>query len=322
MTQLESGRSKGTVISGCPVCRQARTEPFLTKQGYGIVQCLTCQTLYVSPRPTQAELAHFYNDPVYFTESHLGYVDYMGQEQIVRQLARKRLDVIDSFQPQQGRLVDLGCAAGFFLDEARLRGWQVSGTELAQEMRQYAKTKLRLRVGESLDEFEDSSFDVVTMWEVIEHLPDPLAYLRRLRRNIKPQGLIGISTPNAAHWQVRLNPGDWWEFKPPAHLTFFTPRTLRQLVESAGYTIIRLDWRVPLMPISGNKWVSFLQHLRSFAGDRIERTTPLWWIYTLARQLSLRTAAVFLSREAIYVGIDLYAREASKYLEGGRQSLL
>jgi 2-polyprenyl-3-methyl-5-hydroxy-6-metoxy-1,4-benzoquinol methylase len=299
-------------MTECPVCRRTQAKPFLSKHGYEIVRCLHCQTLYVSPPPAQAELARFYNDPSDYKEFVLGHKDYLAQDQLARQLARQRLDVIDSFQPRRGCLLDLGCGAGFFLDEAKQRGWQVSGTEWAQEMLQYASSTLNLHVAKSIDEFEDSSFDVVTMWEYIEHLPNPLEHLEQSRQILKPQGLLCISTPNTAHWQVRLNPGDWWEFKPPAHLTFFTPTTLRHLVESAGYTVLRLNLRVPLMPISGNRWASFLQHLRGSVGDRIDRTTPLWWVYTLARQLSLRTAAAFLPRETINVGIDLYARKVKQ----------
>lgn len=293
----------------CPVCLSLNSESFLQKSGYDIRICSDCQTLYVSPRPTLVDLTTLYNSQDYYQGSDLGYLCYLGEEKQRRIEAQKRLKIINSLLPIKGKLLDLGCAAGFFLDEARNSGWFVVGTELSNDMRQFATNKLWAYVFSDTNAFRDYSFDVVTMWEYIEHLVDPLKELQMIRSLLKLNGIICISTPNTAHLQLDQNPQDWWEFKPPAHLTFFTANTLRQLVETAGYEIIQVNFHTPILPVSGARWFAFLQRLRTRVGDRLDKKTSLWWIYSITRHLTLKLLCITMSSDKICVGLDLYARK-------------
>lgn len=265
--------------------------------------------MYVSPRPTLADLALFYNRPEYYQSSDLGYSGYFSEEKQLRLQAQGRLKAIDSVRMLKGHLLDLGCAAGFFLDEARKFGWSVAGTELSDSMRQFATDRFGVYVCSSTSVFKRCSFDVVTMWEYIEHLIDPLKELRDIHGLLKSDGVICISTPNTAHLQVEQNPHDWWEFKPPAHLTFFTVKTLRQLVETAGYEVLRVDFHTPVLPVSGAKRFILLQQLRDSVGDRLNKATPLWWVYSIIRRLVLTLLCASMAEEKICVGMDLYARK-------------
>jgi SAM-dependent methyltransferase len=206
----------------CLLCGSRASSFFLSKDSFDIVRCAACELLYVDPRPTAADLAAFYNQPAYYADNDLGYDDYFAEEQALRAQARQRLAVMEELATRRERLLDLGCAAGFFLDEARRAGWSVAGTELSRPMRQHCNQQLGIEVVESSDAFAPESFDVITMWEYIEHLIDPLQELRAIRPLLRSGGVIGISTPNTAHLQVDREARDWWEFKPPAHLTFFT----------------------------------------------------------------------------------------------------
>jgi 2-polyprenyl-3-methyl-5-hydroxy-6-metoxy-1,4-benzoquinol methylase len=256
--------------------------------------------------PTEAELAAFYNNPAYYEQSDLGYADYLGEEAALRAQARRRLATINALHPGKGRLLDMGCAAGFFLAEARKDGWSVAGTELSGQMREYAEERLGLRVVAEVAELGGERFDVVTMWEVIEHLPAPLEALRELHSTLAPGGLVCLSTPNTAHLQAQRQPEDWWEFKPPAHLTYFTPETLSRLVEEAGYAVARLDRHTPALPVSGAAWARVMQGLRARVGDRLNRATPVWWVYSLLRNATIRGSGV--AGMDLNAGLDLYAR--------------
>jgi 2-polyprenyl-3-methyl-5-hydroxy-6-metoxy-1,4-benzoquinol methylase len=282
---------------------------FMAKDSFEIVRCAACDLLYVDPRPAPEELAAFYNQPAYYSDNDLGYEDYFAEEQGLRAQARQRLAVIETLDVRREHLLDLGCAAGFFLDEARRAGWAVAGTELSQPMRQHCEQHLGLEISESSDAFAPESFDVITMWEYIEHLIDPLQELHAIRPLLAPGGVIAISTPNTAHLQVDKAPRDWWEFKPPAHLTFFTATTLRRLVEMAGYEVLRVDLHTPRVPASGAATFHQLERLHQVTGDRLERKTPAWWLYSLLRNLMLRGGAALLSKEKFCVGLDLYARK-------------
>lgn len=293
----------------CPVCCSFDSRLFLKKNGYDIKICSDCQTLYVSPRPTLADLTSFYNRQDYYQSSDLGYLCYLGEEKQRRIEAQKRLRIINSLLPIKGKLLDLGCAAGFFLDEAHNSGWFVVGTELSNDMRQFAFHKLGVHVFSDTNIFKSYSFDVVTMWEYIEHLVDPLNELQSIRNLLKTNGVICISTPNTAHLQLDQNPQAWWEFKPPAHLTFFTAKTLQQLVETAGYEILQINFHTPMLPVSGARWCVFLQKLRALVGDRLDKATPLWWVYSITRHLILKLLCITIPSDKICVGIDLYARK-------------
>lgn len=298
-------------MSLCPVCRLQQSTPFLRKGDYKIVQCGACHMLYVDPPPSSAQLAAFYNRPEYYQNSNVGYIDYLAEEKKLRREAGMRLSTIEAFMPTKGKLLDLGCAAAFFLDEAQKRGWQVAGSELSAQMRQFAETNFGLSITSHYNDLPDASFDVVTMWEYIEHLSDPRQELENLHRLLKPGGIVGISTPNTAHLQVKREPNQWWEFKPPAHLTFFTPETLHTLVRQSGYEILKSTLHLPVLPVSGGLWFQFLQQLLRITGDRLNKKTPIWWLYSTWRNLSLKVGAVVLPKDKLCVGITLYARQIS-----------
>lgn len=293
----------------CPVCQGPRATRTLEKGSYAIYTCMSCEAQFVAPRPSIAELNAFYNQPQYYSESEFGYTDYMGEENLLRTMFRRRLTVIQQLIGKPGRLADLGCAAGFFLDEAQQAGWFATGTELSASMRTVVRERFGLYVSPTGDEFRSESFDVITMWEYIEHLIDPLAELQRAAGWLKPGGLVCISTPNTAHLQAVLHPADWWEYKPPAHLTFFTSSTITRLLERAGFSVMLVCFEVPMLPVSGFPLFDGLSSVRHLVGDRLMRKTPLWWSYSLLRRAVQKAATIVLPDEKICIGMDIYAQK-------------
>ena len=151
--------------------------------------------------------------------------------------------------PQRGRLLDIGCADGYFLELARADGWEVMGVEISEEMAAKASGRLNIPIVTSVDRLPPVEFDAITMWEVLEHLPDPVAELQRLARRLRPGGFLMLSTPNAGHWQALRAPETWTAYRPPAHLVLFTADSLRLALEKAGLLPLRI-WKVsPLPPL-------------------------------------------------------------------------
>ena len=149
------------------------------------------------------------------------------------------------------RLLDIGCSSGLFLDEARAAGFEVRGAELSADTAAFAREPLRRSTctpatGATAG-IADGSFDVITLFDVIEHLPDPLGELRAIRRLLKPGGLLLQSTPNIDGLFPRLSYAlakrlDYWPHpEPPHHLYQFSDRTLAELTERAGYEVSRID---------------------------------------------------------------------------------
>jgi SAM-dependent methyltransferase len=209
----------------------------LVKDGYPIVRCERCGLVYVGVTPDRAELEAFYGRDYFEGEVFDGYT---GEQDVRTRLGRARTREIARQEPG-GRLLDVGCAAGFFLAPAADR-FDVRGVEISGYAAQFARDRFGLDVvtGELADAgFPDASFDVVTLWDTIEHLAAPKATLREVARIVRPGGLVVISTGNVESRLARRGLERWSLMAPPGHLFFFSPDTLGRLLRDCGFTPTR-----------------------------------------------------------------------------------
>jgi 2-polyprenyl-3-methyl-5-hydroxy-6-metoxy-1,4-benzoquinol methylase len=200
---------------------------------YGrIVRCTACGLVFTNPRPSARRIAEGYSEAV----DH----DYALQDSSRSINAHLALHTIKRFATG-GRLLDVGAATGYFLNAARL-DFETCGIEPSRWAAEYARSRLGLdvRVGNLEDmEFEAESFDVVTLNDVIEHLTDPLAALKRLNALLKPGGLLYLVTPDVKSVSARVLRGHWWGLRP-AHLYYFAPDTLTAMLGKAGFEVVLL----------------------------------------------------------------------------------
>jgi 2-polyprenyl-3-methyl-5-hydroxy-6-metoxy-1,4-benzoquinol methylase len=227
----------------CNLCGSADQEAFCPENGRGLVRCVRCSLVYVSPRPSSEDLYALY-DERYFKNAEsvtVGYTDYFSDELNIRQTSGRRLRRIERFV-RPGRLLDMGCATGFFLDEARLRGWDVTGIDISRFAIEYARSRFGFdaRHGSfTQEEFSESSFDLVTMWDVIEHVPDPRAYIHKAAAVLKTGGVLTLATPDVDSWPARLTGRKWIGYKlSDEHLYYFSRNTLRRLLHEAGLEVV------------------------------------------------------------------------------------
>ena len=201
-----------------------------------IVQCRCCGLVYVDPRLREAETSVAYEREDYgFVRSHLADAAVDG-----RSHADRVLDEIATFR-RAGSLVDVGCATGDFLIAARARGWRASGVEVSADAVGVARARgLEVALGTLADApLADASVDVITMLDVIEHLPDPLAELRRIRRILRPGGLIVVETPNWRSVYRRLLGKRWAALQPHLHILYFDRTTVTRALRAAGFQPLR-----------------------------------------------------------------------------------
>lgn len=236
-----------TVPNPCPLCGNSDVQPVLRKNNYQLARCAACGLLHVNPPPTAAELEAHYQNPAYFEgESDQGYRDYADMRKALQPHFARRLKAIARLGGTSGRLLDFGCAAGYFLETARAGGWEIAGVELARDMAARAAQMLGISIPEHLEALEGKPFDVITLWEVIEHVPDPVALLAALRARLRPGGLLMLSTPNNGHWQALREPERWEAYRPPSHLIYFDRRTLADALRRAGFEQITITGTMPL----------------------------------------------------------------------------
>jgi SAM-dependent methyltransferase len=166
-----------------------------------------------------------------------------------RQVARRRLGRVARLlgkPPAQCRLVDVGCSRGDFVGFARELGFAAEGVEPAPHIAAEARAAgLDVKTGLLEDQsYPDASFDCVTFFEVIEHLPTPLALLAECRRVLRPGGVVLLSTGNGESWTARVLKGRWDYFRieqDPGHVSFFNPRSLALVAGRAGFSVARID---------------------------------------------------------------------------------
>lgn len=231
----------------CPICAGEEIQPVFSKNGYAHVRCPACRTVFVDPLPATDALFEHYQDPAYFGgDEGQGYHDYAEMRKALLPHFRRRLRTLREIISPPGQLLDIGCAAGYFLELARADGWEIAGVELAETMAGQASQALEIPIVPSLAALDDRDFDVVTFWEVLEHLPDPVFFLRDVRERLRPGGVLMLSTPNVAHWQAIAAPERWTAYQPPSHLVLFTPESLELAFRQAGLTTIQIRRVAPL----------------------------------------------------------------------------
>jgi SAM-dependent methyltransferase len=152
-----------------------------------------------------------------------------------------------------GRLLDVGCGKGRFLAAARDAGWRVLGIEFAPESAAAARKAHAVDVisGDFLTAPLEGGFDVITMWHVLEHLPDPAAALVKAAGLLRPGGRLVVSVPNNESLQARLGGEDWFHLDLPRHMFHFGPRSLAAMASSAGLRVERIGHIYPEMEIIG-----------------------------------------------------------------------
>jgi 2-polyprenyl-3-methyl-5-hydroxy-6-metoxy-1,4-benzoquinol methylase len=159
-----------------------------------------------------------------------------------------KLDQIERRIGRKGRLLDVGCSFGFFLDAARQRGWSVEGIDISAYAAQYARSRFNLSVQNvpvTEARFPEQSFDVITMWEVVEHFPTPVQALQHLSQFLRPEGMIVLGTPNVASYLATIQGKRWRNWEPPAHLLYFSPETMSHLIDRCNLKMIDHESAIP-----------------------------------------------------------------------------
>jgi SAM-dependent methyltransferase len=202
----------------------------LTKDDYNIYQCSKCGLAFTYPQPAALDEQY---DGAYF--------DLYRQRRSFRlRRGDARLRGIELLR-QPGSLLDIGCSLGYFIEAANARGWYGCGVEISPQASQYARELgLEVETGDLLDVgYPAASFDCVTMWDVLEHVPDPTAHMLEVNRILVDGGLVVIGTPNLGHFRFRMKPENWRHLKPSEHVYYFTKSSITQLLNKTGFEMVQ-----------------------------------------------------------------------------------
>ena len=226
----------------CELCGGRSHDTLYTVNRFPIVRCRACGLVFVGRAPEPHELVALYDSSYWDDPEEEGYDGYHGAEARKRHHSRTLLREIESLVPP-GRLLEVGSAYGYFLDEARGRGWEVQGVEPSSHAARQARDAFGLDVDERpLAELQadPGSLDAVVLWDVIEHLPDPRRTLEAAHARLRSGGVIGMSTGDVGSLSARLHGEHWSLMTPPWHQFYFSRKTLRRLLEQVGFEVERI----------------------------------------------------------------------------------
>lgn len=217
-----------------------------------IWKCEQCNFIFQKPSFTNKELFKAYEEG-----EDNRYFEQFDQR---KKLFQKSLKKIADFKKNKGRLLDIGCGPGLFVWLAKKSGWRTDGLEPSLWAKKEAKRRFKLNINQGLlEDFKDKQnfYDVITMWDVLEHFKDPLKSLKKTKKMLRKDGFLVLTTININSWFSKLL-GKHWTWLIRVHLWYFTPQTLRNILRKTGFEIKYIGGQT--------RWFSFPYLLNRFTG--------------------------------------------------------
>ena len=252
-------------LRNCPLCGNKDYVHICVERGnIGIVKCKECSLIYVNPMVKGPEKNYWGDEKKYFEEARLIFEGKAKSHRDVNYL--EDLKVIESIKPK-GNFLDIGTNMGFFLRHTRGRDWNVTGIDPSPALSEMARKHFGLNVKTCyLNEagFEDDYFDVVTMTDVFEHIPEPKRLLADIEKVIKKDGILFIKIPNGKYNMLKLwlakatgKVKDYDIFDSYEHVTHFTHKTLKRMLAECGFKVTKSYIGKPIqLPV----WHKYVGH--------------------------------------------------------------
>jgi len=265
----------------CEVCGKSRAEIYLNVTGlsqdsgskYTLVKCSECGLISLHPRPSSAEIAAYYSDndpervprkPAFYEKLYFSFF---------RNIPLKK----------KGTLLDIGCGSGRYIYVMRDLGWQVKGIDITPT--EYGKKELGLDIHEGdllKANFPDESFDAVTLWWALEHIDEPMPFLKEAYRILKKGGVLLVGVPNIDSREAHLFKKYWFHLFLPRHVQHFTPVTLTTALKAAGFGRVKIRSDIFSFGIIGS-----LQNYLNDKGIKISLKNPFFYILSLPLDMVL-----------------------------------
>jgi len=243
------------VISECPICGSNEIEKrfdcedyFSSSELFPVCDCLQCGFRFTNHFPSEECIGNYYDTPNYIShsDSDKGITNKLYQL-FRRMMLRRKVRLVKRFtNHNEAELLDIGCGTGHFLQTARAAGFRVTGIEKSKMAREKALTQFHLNVQEDLDRFTpDHSFEVITLWHVLEHLEKLNESVAKISKMLAQEGTLVIALPNHHSYDAGVYGKQWAAYDVPRHLWHFTSDTVERLMQKHGMRVVK-HYRMPL----------------------------------------------------------------------------
>lgn len=238
-----------TEVVKCNFCSSSEYKNYDTESDWTIVECLNCDFLYTNPRPTIESLPSYYEESYFADERHFDkFYNKDGTiKEVVTDYTNRIIDV-ESFVEKRGNVLDVGCARGAFLNVLKNRGWSSYGVEISQDAVNLG-TELYgvdLFCG-TIEKFEtDKKFDVICMYQTLEHVPNPKEVVEKSHSLLNKNGVLVIEVPNVQSFDMKISKKrKHLSYDLPRHLNHFTPELLKSEIEKIGFEVVDINYYYP-----------------------------------------------------------------------------
>ncbi len=237
------------LLRNCPVCGSETFDPFisgkdyfLTGESFKIVKCSHCGFRFTNPRPEIADLGKYYQSTEYISHSDSRKGMFASVYQQIRKYTLSQKYSLISKWQQKGEILDIGCATGQFLNYMAQRGWKATGIEPDEKTRNKAISEFGLQVfpEDHLSAINIPTFDVITLWHVLEHVSDLNGRMNQIRTILKPGGTVIIAVPNCNAKDAEIYNEYWAAYDLPRHLYHFTKSDMKLLMDKFGFRIEKI----------------------------------------------------------------------------------
>jgi len=233
-------------LTDCPVCGGKDLNEVVTaidhlvsNKSFTLVECTICRTRITNPRPDENELSQYYQSEEYISHTNEGNSLINRIYKVARYFTLRNKRKLISIAPHNQTLLDVGCGTGNFIHHCRDNGWKVVGVEPDPSARNIAKEDTKNIVHKDLHDLHDQEFDRVTLWHVLEHLPNLSDTFIRLKNLLSANGKIFIAVPNYLAWEESKFKEYWAAYDVPRHLHHFTPNSIHVLAQNNGLEVER-----------------------------------------------------------------------------------
>lgn len=234
----------------CPLCKSEAIEDYINVKDYSfsneeftLNKCSNCQFVFTQNVPNGTEIAKYYQSDTYVSHSDTRKGLFFKLYHIAREIAlkSKRKLIQQHLGKQNGSILDIGSATGYFLNHMKTNGFDVEGVEPDADSRKLSESNFNIKSNSPDDFFENNSskFDVITMWHVLEHVHDLHKYVVELSKRIEDKGVIVIAVPNHNAVDREFFGKYWAAYDVPVHLWHFEPKTITKLFNQNGFDLIK-----------------------------------------------------------------------------------
>jgi 2-polyprenyl-3-methyl-5-hydroxy-6-metoxy-1,4-benzoquinol methylase len=234
------------LYTSCPVCGSQEIpvvleaeDHLVSRETFKISECNSCKLRFTNPRPDSEDLGKYYKSEDYVSHTNQGnniinraykiarYFTLRGKEKLIRKASSTRT------------LLDIGCGTGQFLEHSKNNGWKINGVEIDPAARALASQTTQTEIYDKLESIDRKEFQVITLWHVLEHLPDLAKSITEIKNLLAKNGSLFIAVPNYLSYEAKKFGQHWAAYDVPRHLYHFSPQSMQTLAKNNGLKIVK-----------------------------------------------------------------------------------